>query len=209
MDFVKNGESSTSPLRQPTASDHSGKVVGHERRETAQSTMSRLVLPEWDGKLTCSRRGRQTDSPVYPLKPIHASQDLISLLHLDGLYQTHVLPYAEVVHETGVGDDHGGTMVGTGRKKARAKLEKGYQHLLPDCIGPRNPAVHTLTSILTVYRSSPRWRQEGQFRIASFDRRFQPTPISPARATRRASASPRRRGVQSRQARARHSRRSE
>lgn len=26
-------------------------------------------------------------------------------------------------------------MAGLGKKKAKAKMEKGYQHLLPDCIG--------------------------------------------------------------------------
>lgn len=70
----------------------------------------------------------------YPLRSIHASQDMITLLNLDGLYNTHVLPYADVVNEDGP-NEAGGMGGNAGRKKAKMKMEKGYQHLLPDCIG--------------------------------------------------------------------------
>lgn len=71
---------------------------------------------------------------VYPLRPVHASQDLITLLNLDGLYNTHVLPYVDVVADDGA--EEGASMIGNaGKKKAKMKMEKGYQHLLHDCIG--------------------------------------------------------------------------
>lgn len=59
---------------------------------------------------------------------------MITLLNLDGLYNTHALPYVDVVGDDGQ-DEGGGTGGNAGRKKAKMKMEKGYQHLLPDCIG--------------------------------------------------------------------------
>ena len=100
-----------------------------------------------------------------PFKHVHASQDLITLLHLDGLYNTYVRPFTEQQaddqHQNateGVGGSGGapdamdgfgvkgedgqiinGDMAGQGGKKVRAKkkrrLEKGYAHLLEDVMG--------------------------------------------------------------------------
>lgn len=84
----------------------------------------------------------------YPLRAIHASQDMITLLNLDGLYNTHVLPYADVVNDDG--PNEGGGMGGnTGRKKAKMKMEKGYQHLLPDCIGMSLCSIYSVRAYLT------------------------------------------------------------
>lgn len=70
---------------------------------------------------------------VFPLRPVHASHDMITLLNLGGLYNTHVRPYAANQDEGQGSDEEGGQ---TGNKRRRIKIEKGYQHLLPDCIGP-------------------------------------------------------------------------
>ncbi len=92
---------------------------------------------------------------VLPPKRIHASHDLISLLHLDSLYNTYVRPFADAIgpEEDGVKDEAGDGMQidgegdipsgagGKKRKKAKkAKLEKGYIHLIDDCIGEPYPA---------------------------------------------------------------------
>lgn len=79
---------------------------------------------------------------VAPAKPIHSSQDLISLLHLDTLYNTYVRPFADLPGDEGqpgAGAD-GNDAFQRGKKKAtsmpgRKKMEKGYQHLIEDCIG--------------------------------------------------------------------------
>jgi hypothetical protein len=84
-----------------------------------------------------------------PPKHIHASHDLISLLHLDSLYNTYVRPFADAIgpeddamkDEGGDGDGmqvDGEGPGGAGKKRKRgkrAKLEKGYTHLIDDCIG--------------------------------------------------------------------------
>jgi hypothetical protein len=56
---------------------------------------------------------------------------MITLLNLQGLYNTHVRPYA-ANQDDGGSDEEAGQ---TGNKRRRIKIEKGYQHLLPDCIG--------------------------------------------------------------------------
>lgn len=79
---------------------------------------------------------------VAPAKPIHSSQDLISLLHLDTLYNTYVRPFADLPGDEGqpgAGAD-GNDAFQRGKKKGtsmpgRKKMEKGYQHLIEDCIG--------------------------------------------------------------------------
>jgi hypothetical protein len=60
---------------------------------------------------------------------------MITLLNLQGLYNTHVRPYA-ANQDDGVSDEEAGQ---TGNKRRRIKIEKGYQHLLPDCIGQLRP----------------------------------------------------------------------
>lgn len=78
---------------------------------------------------------RQADIPVFPLRPVHASHDMITLLNLQGLYNTHVRPYA-ANQDDGGSDEEAGQI---GNKRRRIKIEKGYQHLLPDCIGQSRP----------------------------------------------------------------------
>lgn len=55
----------------------------------------------------------------------------MSLLHLDGLYNTYVRPYFDPVPDT---DDEGDAMVRP-RAKKKQGLSKGYVALLEDCIG--------------------------------------------------------------------------
>lgn len=89
---------------------------------------------------------------VAPAKPIHSSQDLISLLHLDTLYNTYVRPFADLPGEEGqpgAGAD-GNDAFQRGKKKGtsmpgRKKMEKGYQHLIEDCIGELY-RINTLTA---------------------------------------------------------------
>ena len=81
------------------------------------------------------------DASVYPQKHVHPSHDLISLLHLDGLYNTYVRPFAD---NMGPDDDgrpvEDGAQVGQKRKRnKRAKIDKGYLHLIDDCIGENGP----------------------------------------------------------------------
>lgn len=60
---------------------------------------------------------------------------MITLLNLGGLYNTHVRPYAANQDEGQGSDEEAGGGGQTGNKRRRIKIEKGYQHLLPDCIG--------------------------------------------------------------------------
>jgi hypothetical protein len=70
-----------------------------------------------------------SDKSVVPgEKHLHPSLDLISLLHLDTLYDTFVRPYADA-EEDELGS---GEKVGKGKKR---RLEKGYAGLIEDCIG--------------------------------------------------------------------------
>ncbi|ODO11870.1 hypothetical protein I350_00654 [Cryptococcus amylolentus CBS 6273] len=153
MDLPQNGESSKSPFHliptQAAQGDemHAGverrdgdgdvemsdgradgpgeePVSGADTKEQKRGT-ARLILPQWD---------------IPPPKPIHSSQDLISLLNLDTLYNAYVRPFADLPGESdqpnGVGGDDG---KGGGKKKGppgRRKMEKGYQHLVEDCIDP-------------------------------------------------------------------------
>ncbi|WVQ97032.1 hypothetical protein IAU59_004142 [Kwoniella sp. CBS 9459] len=171
MDLVQNGESSKSPrLAMVTSTstsntNHSGGdshmtgtgsgigvgnvngngdsdiVMGDAEGGTTRGG-SKLVLPAWD---------------VPPQKPLHSSLDLISLLHLDTLYNTYVRPFADVRNDdqsqlnnqgeeddkkpnssnlgTGAGPGPGGAGGKKGQQKRR-KMEKGYQHLIEDCIDP-------------------------------------------------------------------------
>lgn len=85
----------------------------------------------YEGSVCIAERLTQ---PVFPLRPLHASHDMISLLNLGGLYDIHVKPYAANNADDGQGsDDEGGQAASKTRR--RMKIEKGYQHLLPDCIG--------------------------------------------------------------------------
>lgn len=85
----------------------------------------------YEGSVCIAERLTQ---PVFPLRPLHASHDMISLLNLGGLYDIHVKPYAANTADEGQGsDDEGGQTAN--KTKRRMKIEKGYQHLLPDCIG--------------------------------------------------------------------------
>jgi hypothetical protein len=61
---------------------------------------------------------------------------MISLLNLGSLYNTYVRPFAAAVGDDGQGgsDDEGHAQPGN-RAKKKPKVEKGYHHLLPDCIG--------------------------------------------------------------------------
>ncbi|KAL1405154.1 hypothetical protein Q8F55_008779 [Vanrija albida] len=78
-----------------------------------------LILPEWD--------------PLPP-KHLHSSLDLISLLHLDGLYNSYVRPYFDPVPET---DDEGAAAAAKpARPRKKQGLSKGYVGLLEDCIDP-------------------------------------------------------------------------
>ncbi|KLT45613.1 hypothetical protein CC85DRAFT_282238 [Cutaneotrichosporon oleaginosum] len=72
------------------------------------------------------------NSLALPEKHLHASHDLISLLHLDGLYNSYVRPYFDPVPET---DDEapGGSLK---RPRKKQGLSKGYVGLLEDCIDP-------------------------------------------------------------------------
>ncbi len=65
-------------------------------------------------------------------KHLHPSLDLISLLHLDTLYNTYVRPYADAEEDL---DAHGPGQRGPRGKEKRRKLERGYQGLIDDCIG--------------------------------------------------------------------------
>jgi hypothetical protein len=60
---------------------------------------------------------------------------MISLLNLGSLYNTYVRPFAAATADEGQGasDDEGGQP--GNRAKKKPKVEKGYAHLLPDCIG--------------------------------------------------------------------------
>jgi hypothetical protein len=62
---------------------------------------------------------------------------MITLLSLQGLYNTHVRPYAANQDDGQGSDEEAGQ---TGNKRRRIKIEKGYQHLLPDCIGQSRPS---------------------------------------------------------------------
>ncbi|OCF75234.1 hypothetical protein I204_04087 [Kwoniella mangroviensis CBS 8886] len=105
MDLVQNGESSKSPRLD-------GDIVMGNDGSGYQSGASNLILPQWD---------------VPPPRHLHSSHDLISLLHLDTLYNDYVRPYAEINPQ----DTEKGQ-----QQHRRRKLEKGYWHLIDDCIDP-------------------------------------------------------------------------
>ncbi|OWT40877.1 hypothetical protein C362_01090 [Cryptococcus neoformans Bt1] len=149
MNIIQNGESSKSPhtqgingdltkadgdvemmdgengagveLGRPEVKDGDERIENERKRGTA-----RLILPHWD---------------VAPVKPIHSSQDLISLLHLDTLYNTYVRPFADLPGDESQPGADGNDTLQRAKKKAanmpgRKKMEKGYQHLIEDCIDP-------------------------------------------------------------------------
>ncbi|KAK1927940.1 hypothetical protein DB88DRAFT_479851 [Papiliotrema laurentii] len=138
MDHPQHGESSRSPHQRAAllANDSipNGRLVENQQ-SAVEDGMSRLILGNWDAP---------------PPKHIHASHDLISLLHLDSLYNTYVRPFADAIgpeddamkDEGGDGDGmqvDGEGPGGAGKKRKRgkrAKLEKGYTHLIDDCIDP-------------------------------------------------------------------------
>ncbi|RSH92742.1 hypothetical protein EHS25_008188 [Saitozyma podzolica] len=86
---------------------------------------SRLILPAWD---------------VAPLKRIHPSHDIMSLMGLETLYNTYVRPFADPVSEAPQGMETGPVEAGAAAGKKggpavrRKKLEKGYTGLLEDSI---------------------------------------------------------------------------
>jgi hypothetical protein len=72
---------------------------------------------------------------------------MISLLNLGGLYDVHVKPYAATNADEGQGsDDEGGQPAN--KSKRRMKIEKGYQHLLPDCIGKLPYSANSLKELM-------------------------------------------------------------
>ena len=92
---------------------------------------------------------------------------MISLLHLDTLYNTYVRPFADAIgpEDDGIkgGDDDvmqvdGEEHLAAGGKKRKkgkkAKLEKGYIHLIEDCIGmcldslPLHSLIHQIPHLL-------------------------------------------------------------
>lgn len=139
---------------------------------------------------------------VAPAKPIHSSQDLISLLHLDTLYNTYVRPFADLPGEEGQpGAGAGGNdAFQRGKKKGtsmpgRKKMEKGYQHLIEDCIGElyriiRHLDSHTLREdrrmcLWDAGRPNTAWIQERQpFIVTTIERYTLPTCTSTRLITR-------------------------
>ncbi|KAL7423704.1 hypothetical protein Q5752_001286 [Cryptotrichosporon argae] len=105
-----------------------------------------LILPEWDAR---------------PPKHLHASLDLISLLHLDGLYNTFVRPYMDAVASDDEGDGEGADARAEGageggpngptpsrKRRKKAGLVKGYVGLLEDVIDPLPASVKAPPSLL-------------------------------------------------------------
>lgn len=150
MDIPQYGESSRSPQAIRTGlngSTGSNGDAANGHAESLDRKLARLILPEWDGtsiQSLCSPLSSSdlTYAPVPPAKHLHVSHDAITLLHLDTLYNTHVRPYANPnIGEDGVKDEHDdddmGETHGAKRKKGpkRRKMEKGYTHLIDDCIG--------------------------------------------------------------------------
>ncbi|ORY24683.1 hypothetical protein BCR39DRAFT_546161 [Naematelia encephala] len=84
---------------------------------------SHLILPVFD---------------IPSLKPLHPSQDLLTLLDLSPLYASHVKPYLDEEDPVPPSTAPGQTQASTGgrRNRRRRKLEKGYTGLIEDCIDP-------------------------------------------------------------------------
>lgn len=82
-------------------------------------------------------------TPAQPAKHLHASMDLISLLHLDAHYNTYVRPYFDPVPET---DDE--TAGPPKRPRKKQGLSKGYVGLLEDLIDPVPLSNHAEPSLL-------------------------------------------------------------
>ncbi|WWC68414.1 uncharacterized protein I206_102341 [Kwoniella pini CBS 10737] len=123
MDLVQNGGSSKSPRAQ-AQSQSRNQVESDVIMDNADlQRTSNFILPQWD---------------IPPPRHLHSSQDLISLLHLDTLYNTYVRPYAEQNPDDNA-DVQGGdkkNINGPNRQFRRKKMEKGYWHLIEDCIDP-------------------------------------------------------------------------
>lgn len=132
-------------LGRPEVKDGDERIEKERKRGTA-----RLILPHWDGKcirFLCVFLSHKLSgfndfcmTLVAPVKPIHSSQDLISLLHLDTLYNTYVRPFADLPGDESQPGADGNDTLQRAKKKAanmpgRKKMEKGYQHLIEDCIG--------------------------------------------------------------------------
>ncbi|WWD18156.1 hypothetical protein CI109_102605 [Kwoniella shandongensis] len=130
MDLIQHGESSKSPRLNGTLNGNASRNADEDvdmdgSHKSPTITKTELILPQWD---------------VPPPRPLHASLDLISLLHLDELYNTYVRPYADLNTDDGntaqgqEGDQKGQAQ---GKKKQfRKRMDKGYQHLIEDCIDP-------------------------------------------------------------------------
>ena len=84
-----------------------------------------------------------------PPKHLHASLDLISLLHLDGLYNTYVRPYFDPVPET----DDEADAAARPRAKKKQGLQKGYVGLLEDCIGTYLARIRPKSRVLALCSS--------------------------------------------------------
>ncbi|GFZ43330.1 hypothetical protein JCM24511_01050 [Saitozyma sp. JCM 24511] len=133
MDIPKNGESSTSPVHRSASPPrhHPGAngITGLETSDGGPHPLekSRLILPAWD---------------VAPLKRIHPSHDIMSLMGLETLYNTYVRPFADPISEATQGMETGPVEAGAAAGKRggpavrRKKLEKGYTGLLEDSIDP-------------------------------------------------------------------------
>ncbi|TXT04948.1 hypothetical protein VHUM_04031 [Vanrija humicola] len=94
-------------------------------------------------------------SAALPPKHLHSSLDLISLLHLDGLYNSYVRPYFDPVPET---DDEGARDKPM-RPRKKQGLSKGYVGLLEDCIDPvpmGSQAEHSLLPLVGEWLDPPR-----------------------------------------------------
>ncbi|WOO85689.1 uncharacterized protein LOC62_07G009185 [Vanrija pseudolonga] len=151
MDAPKNGESSRSAMdtdaAEPTLASGTG---GAGAAPPAARAVPALILPDWD--------------PLPP-KHLHSSLDLISLLHLDGLYNSYVRPYFDPVPETddeGGADGHGAAAGGRDkpvRPRKKQGLSKGYVGLLEDCIDPvpmGSQAEHSLLPLVGEWLDPPR-----------------------------------------------------
>nr|ODN94463.1 hypothetical protein L204_04596 [Cryptococcus depauperatus CBS 7855] len=137
MDITQNGESSK--YRQAIACEDIERGVngdiemadGYVEKMTKVETMgedlkergkARLIMPQWD---------------IPSIPPTHPSQDLLSMMHLDALYDIYVQPLTDDT-QPGTGKGTEGDESESSKKKAigRRKLEKGYAHLIEDCIDP-------------------------------------------------------------------------
>nr|ODN95079.1 hypothetical protein L204_04426 [Cryptococcus depauperatus CBS 7855] len=129
MDITQNGESSKhrqdipyENIRRSVNGDvemADGYVEKTAKIETVgvdlekKRGMARLIMPQWD---------------IPPIPPVHLSQDLLSMMHLDALYDIYVQPLTD--------DTQPGTGIGIEGDESGLSWKKGYVHLIEDCIDP-------------------------------------------------------------------------